>query len=82
MIFPLFRSRGATDFESLKNDIILDCEKAEEKLMGGWYPKVINVFADKNNFANIRPDKMDSFYNSVTCLISIQVCSVWTCSES
>lgn len=28
-----FRSVGPMDFEQLRNDIILDCEKSEEKLM-------------------------------------------------
>ena len=61
------------DFESLKNNVILELEKTEDKLMHSWYPKVINVFGDKNNFTNIKPDKMDSFYNCVTTLISNQV---------
>ena len=39
-----------------------------------WLPGVINVFADKNNFNSVRSDKLDSFYSSVTILISNQVC--------
>ena len=38
-----------------------------------WYPKVINVFGDKNNFKNLKQEKYPSFYNSVTTLISNQV---------
>ena len=38
-----------------------------------WYPGVINVFADKNNFTGIKPENMESFYNSVTTLVSNQV---------
>lgn len=42
-------------------------------LLTSWYPGVINIFADKNNFTSIKPEKMESFYNSVSTLISNQV---------
>lgn len=61
------------EFEGLKNNIILDLEKMEEKLMHSWYPGIINVFSDKNNFVNIKPESMESFYNNVTTLISNQL---------
>ena len=51
------------EFNSLKNNIILECEKTEDKLMHTWYPNIINIFADENNFTGIRADKQDSFYN-------------------
>jgi len=31
-----YRAQGAMDFESLKNNVILECEKAEEKLMSRY----------------------------------------------
>ncbi|XP_064633435.1 dynein axonemal heavy chain 12-like isoform X2 [Lineus longissimus] len=68
-----FRSQGAIEFESLRNNVILDCEKMEEKLMSTWFPKVINVFAEKNTFGTLKADKMDSFYSCVTTLISNQL---------
>ena len=43
-------------------------------LCASWYPGVINVFTDKNNFTNVKPENMESFYNSVTTLVSTQVC--------
>ena len=61
------------EFSSLKNNIILECEKTEDKLMHTWYPMIINIFADKNAFTGIKPDKQESFYNCVTTLISNQV---------
>nr|KAG5708500.1 hypothetical protein BaRGS_026227 [Batillaria attramentaria] len=67
------QASGPMEFESLKNNVILDLEKTEEKLMHSWYPGIINVFADKNNFTNIKPENMESFYNSVTTLISNQL---------
>ncbi|KAL3853467.1 hypothetical protein ACJMK2_017003 [Sinanodonta woodiana] len=58
------------EFESLKNNVILDLEKAEDKLMHSWYPGVINVFAEKKD---IKADKMDSFYSCVTTFVSNQL---------
>lgn len=61
------------EFSSLKNNIILECEKTEDRLMHTWYPNIINIFADKNAFTAIKPDRQESFYNCVTTLISTQV---------
>ncbi|WAR27202.1 DYH12-like protein [Mya arenaria] len=63
-----FRAQGPMEFDSLKNNVMLDLEKAEDKLMHSWYPKVINIFSDKNNFKG-----SDSFYNSLTTLVSNQL---------
>ncbi|CAG5115752.1 unnamed protein product, partial [Candidula unifasciata] len=68
-----YRLVGPMDFESLKNNVILDLEKAEEKLMHGWHPGVINIFTEKDSFADIPTGKMESFYNSVSTLISNQL---------
>lgn len=39
-----------------------------------WLPGVIHIFADRNTFKPaIRPDKLNSFFSSVTTLISNQV---------
>ena len=67
------RAQGPVEFESFKNTVILDLEKAEDRLNHSWFPGIINVFADKNTFVGPRADKLDSFYNSVTTLISNQV---------
>ncbi|XP_041350374.1 dynein heavy chain 12, axonemal-like isoform X3 [Gigantopelta aegis] len=68
-----YRANGPMDFEGLKTNVMLDLEKSEEKLMHSWHPNVINVFADKHSFANIKPEHMDSFYNSVSTLVSNQL---------
>ncbi|XP_064606960.1 dynein axonemal heavy chain 12-like isoform X2 [Liolophura sinensis] len=65
-----YRSKGAADFEQLKNNVTLDLEKMEDKLMHTWFPAVINVFADKNAFSTAQSD---SFFNAVTTLISNQL---------
>ena len=66
------------EFDSLRNNVILECERTEERLTSGWLPRVINVFADRKNFTSVRSDRLDSFYNCVTALISNQVSS--TCA--
>ncbi|XP_043934432.1 dynein axonemal heavy chain 12 [Protopterus annectens] len=68
-----YRSKGQVDCESLKNNVILECEKAEEKLMKIWYPKVINLFTSKEMLKDIRSDKLDSFFGCVSTLISNQL---------
>lgn len=47
-------------------------------LFFSWFPKLINVFGDKENFKNLKPEKFQSFYNSVTTLISNQVIVTYT----
>nr|XP_026690532.1 dynein heavy chain 12, axonemal isoform X1 [Ciona intestinalis] len=67
------RSQGPIDIEYLRNNVLLECEKTEDKLMQRWYPRIINVFGDEQKFKGIRRDKFDSFYSCVTTLISNQL---------
>lgn len=48
-------------------------EKTEDKLNNSWFPGIINVFADKNSFVSPKAEKLDSFFDCVTTLISNQV---------
>eukprot|EP00105_Crassostrea_gigas_P043640 XP_019927788.1 PREDICTED: dynein heavy chain 12, axonemal isoform X3 [Crassostrea gigas] len=68
-----FRANGPVEFESFKNTIILDMEKTEDKLNNSWFPGIINVFADKNSFVSPKAEKLDSFFDCVTTLISNQL---------
>ncbi|GFS01672.1 dynein heavy chain 12, axonemal-like [Elysia marginata] len=68
-----YRLSGPMEFESLKNNVILDLEKAEEKLMHSWHPNIINIFTDKEQFLDIAAEDMESFYCSVTTLVSNQL---------
>ena len=34
--FTVLRAQGAMEFEHLRNNVILECEKTEEKLMSRW----------------------------------------------
>ncbi|XP_077977539.1 dynein axonemal heavy chain 12-like [Glandiceps talaboti] len=67
------RAAGPIEIEHLKNNVILDLEKTEERLSHSWWPEVLNVFVDKNKFREIRGDRLDHFYNSVQTLISNQL---------
>ncbi|NXG35216.1 DYH7 protein, partial [Dromaius novaehollandiae] len=68
-----FRSGGPIDCESLKTDVSLSCSKSEEKLLNTWYPRVINLFTQKEAFDGVKLDRIDSFYNSVATLMSNQL---------
>ena len=67
------RAQGPLEFDSLRNNVILECEKTEEKLTNSWLPGIINIFADKSTFTGVHSSKADSFYNCVSTLISNQV---------
>nr|KAF6310358.1 dynein axonemal heavy chain 12 [Myotis myotis] len=66
------RAKGPIDCESLKNDLSIQARKAEEKIMNTWYTKVINLFTKKEALEGIKPEKLDSFYNCVSTLMSNQ----------
>ncbi|XP_034354027.1 dynein axonemal heavy chain 12 isoform X4 [Arvicanthis niloticus] len=67
------RARGPIDCESLRNDLSIQAKKSEEKIMNTWYPKVINLFTKKEALEGIKPEKLDSFYNCVSILMSNQL---------
>ena len=56
-----------------QNNVILECEKMEEKQMHSWWPEVLNVFVDRKNFSDVLPEQLESFYNCTSTLISNQV---------
>ncbi|RXM98274.1 Dynein heavy chain 12, axonemal [Acipenser ruthenus] len=66
------RSKGPADCESLKNNVMLECKKMEEKLLNTWHTKVIHLLTNPETLKGIKPDKLDSFYNCVSTLISNQ----------
>uniref|UniRef100_A0A8C5R657 Dynein axonemal heavy chain 12 n=1 Tax=Leptobrachium leishanense TaxID=445787 RepID=A0A8C5R657_9ANUR len=68
-----YRSKGPVECESLKNSVSIACAKTEERLLGTWYPKVVNLFTNKEAMQSIKSEKMNSFYNCVTTLMSNQL---------
>uniref|UniRef100_A0A803T0M9 Dynein axonemal heavy chain 12 n=1 Tax=Anolis carolinensis TaxID=28377 RepID=A0A803T0M9_ANOCA len=66
-------SKGPIEYETLQNDVSINCLKTEEKILNTWYPRVINLFTRKEALEGVKPDKVDSFYNCVATLMSNQV---------
>lgn len=67
------RAKGPIDCEALRNDLSIQAKNAEKKIMNTWYPKVINLFTKKEALEGIKPEKLDSFYNCVSILMSNQL---------
>uniref|UniRef100_A0A8C7MDM0 Dynein axonemal heavy chain 12 n=1 Tax=Oncorhynchus kisutch TaxID=8019 RepID=A0A8C7MDM0_ONCKI len=59
--------------ESLKHKLAVECERIEERIMNTWFPKVIHLLTSKDMLQGVRAEKLDSFYNCVSTLISNQV---------
>lgn len=68
-----YRSKGACDIERFKSTVVIEAEKAEEKLMSSWYPKVITLFSDSKLLPKLPKDRMDSFFECSSTLIGNQV---------
>ena len=73
MINKDYRSKGACDIERFKSTVVIESEKAEEKLMSSWYPKVITLFSDPKLLPKLSKDRMDSFFECSSTLIGNQV---------
>ncbi|XP_057312411.1 dynein axonemal heavy chain 12-like isoform X2 [Hydractinia symbiolongicarpus] len=67
------RSEGVIECEHMRNDVTIACDKASEKLLHSWYPEIVNIFVNKSAFRHLKDDQVDSFYNSVSMLISNQL---------
>ena len=52
------------------------------RLMHSWWPEVLNVFMDRKRLSDVPSEKLESFYCSVSTLISNQVLpSYWNEKE-
>ncbi|NXL55199.1 DYH12 protein, partial [Chordeiles acutipennis] len=71
--FSSFRLKGPIDCESLKTDVLLSCSKAEEKILNTWYQRILGVFTQKDALNGVKPDQVDSLYNCVATLMSVQL---------
>lgn len=67
------RASGPVDCENLKNKVVVECERIEERIMNTWFPKVIHLLTSKEMLQGVRAEKLDSFYACVSTLISNQV---------
>ncbi|XP_065670290.1 dynein axonemal heavy chain 12 isoform X3 [Hydra vulgaris] len=70
------RAKGAIECKHMLNSVVLECHKSEEKLLHSWYPEIMKIFVKKSDFCHLNEELLDSFYNSVTTLVSIQLKSM------
>eukprot|EP00063_Salmo_salar_P015399 XP_013990234.1 PREDICTED: dynein heavy chain 12, axonemal isoform X3 [Salmo salar] len=70
------RSTGPVACESLKHKLAVECERIEERIMNTWFPKVIHLLTSRDMLQGVRAEKLDSFYNCVSTLISNQLRSL------
>ncbi|KAJ8372020.1 hypothetical protein AAFF_G00295320 [Aldrovandia affinis] len=67
------RSRGPVDCEGLRNKMVLECERMEERILNTWFPKIIHLLTSKELQQGVRPEKLDSLYVCASTLISNQL---------
>lgn len=51
----------------------MECIKMEESIMNTWFPKVVNLLTSKETLSDIKEEKMQSFFNCASTLMSNQV---------
>ncbi|KAF7258254.1 hypothetical protein EG68_04624 [Paragonimus skrjabini miyazakii] len=68
-----YRDMGAVDFENLKSAVQQEVASNMETLTLKWLPKVFQLFAEKNSIPPLRNELLESFYNCVSTLLSIQI---------
>ncbi|CAL8325422.1 unnamed protein product [Merluccius merluccius] len=70
------RVSGPVDCDSLRNRVVVECDRTEERIMNTWFPKVIHLLTSQEKLRGVRANKRDSFFNSVSTLISNQLKSL------
>ncbi|XP_037539995.1 dynein heavy chain 12, axonemal [Nematolebias whitei] len=71
-----FRALGPLEYKSLQNKVAVMCKKKEDSIMSTWYPKIIHLLTNEKIQKRVKAEKMDSFYNCASTLISNQLKSV------
>uniref|UniRef100_A0A3Q1GHE1 Uncharacterized protein n=1 Tax=Acanthochromis polyacanthus TaxID=80966 RepID=A0A3Q1GHE1_9TELE len=74
--FSGFRASGPVDCKSLQNKMAVECKRTEDRIMNTWFPKVIHLLTNKEILNRVKEQKMDSFYNCASTLISNQLKSL------
>ncbi|KAM6924384.1 dynein axonemal heavy chain 12 [Xenentodon cancila] len=70
------RASGPVDCKVLQNKVAGECKRKEDYIMNIWFTKIIHMLTNKNILKGVKEEKLDSFYNSVSTLISNQLKSV------
>uniref|UniRef100_A0A8D3AAF5 Dynein axonemal heavy chain 12 n=1 Tax=Scophthalmus maximus TaxID=52904 RepID=A0A8D3AAF5_SCOMX len=70
------RASGPMDCQSLQNKMAVECKRTEDRIMNTWFPKVIHLLSSKETLKGVREEKLDSFYDCASTLISNQLKSM------
>lgn len=58
------------ELESFHNLVVMECQRAEERLMNNWYPGVIALFSkERCSDWNTPFSRSESFYECVATLV-------------
>uniref|UniRef100_A0A3Q1B603 Dynein axonemal heavy chain 12 n=1 Tax=Amphiprion ocellaris TaxID=80972 RepID=A0A3Q1B603_AMPOC len=74
--FSGFRASGPVDCKSLQNKMAVECKRTEDRIMNTWFPKIIHLLTNKETLNGVKEQKLDSFYNCASTLISNQLKSL------
>uniref|UniRef100_A0A3B4A2Y1 Dynein axonemal heavy chain 12 n=1 Tax=Periophthalmus magnuspinnatus TaxID=409849 RepID=A0A3B4A2Y1_9GOBI len=66
----LVDASGPVDCKSLHNKVALECKRTEDRIMNTWFPKIIHLLTSKDMVKGIKEEKLDSFYNCASTLMS------------
>ncbi|XP_049921653.1 dynein axonemal heavy chain 12 [Epinephelus moara] len=70
------RASGPVDCKSLQNKMALECKRTEDRIMNTWFPKVIHLLTSKETLKGVKEEKLDSFFDCASTLISNQLKSL------
>uniref|UniRef100_A0A8C5ATC2 Dynein, axonemal, heavy chain 12 n=1 Tax=Gadus morhua TaxID=8049 RepID=A0A8C5ATC2_GADMO len=70
------KASGPVDCESLRNQVMVECDRTEERIMKTWFPKVVHLVNSKEMMQSVRAKKLQHFSNSLCTLISNQLKSL------
>ncbi|XP_010788876.1 dynein heavy chain 12, axonemal [Notothenia coriiceps] len=70
------RASGPVDCKSLQNKMAVECKRTEDRVMNTWFPKVIHLLTSYETLKGVKEEKLDSFYDCASTLISNQLKSL------
>ncbi|KAI9530578.1 hypothetical protein NQZ68_000068 [Dissostichus eleginoides] len=70
------RALGPVDCKSLQNKMAVECKRTEDRIMNTWFPKVIHLLTSYETLKGVKEEKLDSFYDCASTLISNQLKSL------
>ncbi|TPP61649.1 Dynein heavy chain 7 axonemal [Fasciola gigantica] len=68
-----YRELGAIDFENLRLAVQQEVADKTEYLTHKWQPRIFQLFSEKHSVPQLRSDALESFYNCVSTVLSIQL---------